>query len=251
MLYTNYERQVEALFAGHIHVAWNSPLAWLQCGAHRAGTGPARRGHLHARYRPRPDFGDRGARRRPGARHRRFEGQARGRGRQGLAAGDADSALLPGAAGPGARSRFRGRGVRQTARQARRPHRRRARRGARADARRMRCRLHDRRQPSAVHAGRHASAGRHSRIIAQTPRLRPLQLHRARRRAPAASVARFRELLLEHVLRGCRGAPAARSGGAEAVAAGPHRRIRTARRAAVEQFGYLEPFVSAAAARCT
>jgi phosphonate transport system substrate-binding protein len=29
-LYTNYERQVEAHFAGHIHVAWNSPLAWLQ-----------------------------------------------------------------------------------------------------------------------------------------------------------------------------------------------------------------------------
>lgn len=30
ILYTNYERQVEALFQGHIHVAWNSPLAWLQ-----------------------------------------------------------------------------------------------------------------------------------------------------------------------------------------------------------------------------
>lgn len=30
ILYTTYERQVEALFAGHIHVAWNSPLAWLQ-----------------------------------------------------------------------------------------------------------------------------------------------------------------------------------------------------------------------------
>ena len=30
VLYTNYERQVEALLAGHIHVAWNSPLAWLQ-----------------------------------------------------------------------------------------------------------------------------------------------------------------------------------------------------------------------------
>jgi ABC-type phosphate/phosphonate transport system substrate-binding protein len=29
-LYTNYERQVEAQFAGNIHVAWNSPLAWLQ-----------------------------------------------------------------------------------------------------------------------------------------------------------------------------------------------------------------------------
>jgi ABC-type phosphate/phosphonate transport system substrate-binding protein len=30
ILYTTYERQVEALFAGHIHVAWNSPLAWLE-----------------------------------------------------------------------------------------------------------------------------------------------------------------------------------------------------------------------------
>ena len=30
VLYTNYERQVEGLLAGHIHVAWNSPLAWLQ-----------------------------------------------------------------------------------------------------------------------------------------------------------------------------------------------------------------------------
>ena len=30
VLYTNYERQVEAHFSGHIHVAWNSPLAWLE-----------------------------------------------------------------------------------------------------------------------------------------------------------------------------------------------------------------------------
>jgi phosphonate transport system substrate-binding protein len=30
ILYTNYERQVEAQISGHIHVAWNSPLAWLQ-----------------------------------------------------------------------------------------------------------------------------------------------------------------------------------------------------------------------------
>lgn len=30
VLYSNYERQVEALFAGHIQVAWNSPLAWIQ-----------------------------------------------------------------------------------------------------------------------------------------------------------------------------------------------------------------------------
>jgi ABC-type phosphate/phosphonate transport system substrate-binding protein len=30
ILYSNYERMVEAQFAGHIHVAWNSPLAWVQ-----------------------------------------------------------------------------------------------------------------------------------------------------------------------------------------------------------------------------
>ena len=28
VLYSNYERQVEALINGSIHVAWNSPLAW-------------------------------------------------------------------------------------------------------------------------------------------------------------------------------------------------------------------------------
>ena len=30
VLYSNYERQVEALLAGQIHVAWNSPLAWVR-----------------------------------------------------------------------------------------------------------------------------------------------------------------------------------------------------------------------------
>jgi ABC-type phosphate/phosphonate transport system substrate-binding protein len=30
VLYSNYERQVEALMAGHVHVAWNSPLAWAR-----------------------------------------------------------------------------------------------------------------------------------------------------------------------------------------------------------------------------
>jgi phosphonate transport system substrate-binding protein len=30
VLYSNYERQVEAQLGGHLHVAWNSPLAWLQ-----------------------------------------------------------------------------------------------------------------------------------------------------------------------------------------------------------------------------
>ena len=30
VLFTNYERQVEAHLRGDVHVAWNSPLAWLQ-----------------------------------------------------------------------------------------------------------------------------------------------------------------------------------------------------------------------------
>ena len=30
VLYSSYERQVEAQLLGHVHVAWNSPLAWLQ-----------------------------------------------------------------------------------------------------------------------------------------------------------------------------------------------------------------------------
>lgn len=40
VLYSNYERQVEAHFGGHFDVAWNSPLAWLQAEriAERRGT---------------------------------------------------------------------------------------------------------------------------------------------------------------------------------------------------------------------
>jgi ABC-type phosphate/phosphonate transport system substrate-binding protein len=29
VFYSNYELQVDALLAGHIHIAWNSPLAWV------------------------------------------------------------------------------------------------------------------------------------------------------------------------------------------------------------------------------
>src|SRR5581483_4689895 len=29
IFYTNYEMQVDALLAGQIHIAWNSPLAWI------------------------------------------------------------------------------------------------------------------------------------------------------------------------------------------------------------------------------
>jgi ABC-type phosphate/phosphonate transport system substrate-binding protein len=39
VLYSNYERQVEALLAGHVQVAWNSPLAWLRARRMAAATG--------------------------------------------------------------------------------------------------------------------------------------------------------------------------------------------------------------------
>src|SRR5580692_3140842 len=39
ILYSNYERMVEAQFAGQIHVAWNSPLAWIQAERIAAATG--------------------------------------------------------------------------------------------------------------------------------------------------------------------------------------------------------------------
>jgi phosphonate transport system substrate-binding protein len=39
VLYSNYERQVEALLAGQIHVAWNSPLAWIQTDRLARATG--------------------------------------------------------------------------------------------------------------------------------------------------------------------------------------------------------------------
>jgi phosphonate transport system substrate-binding protein len=39
LLYSNYESQVEGHFAGHYHVAWNSPLAWIEAErvAHQRG----------------------------------------------------------------------------------------------------------------------------------------------------------------------------------------------------------------------
>ncbi len=40
VLYSNYERQVEDLVAGRVHVAWNSPLAWVR--ARRLGEAQGR-----------------------------------------------------------------------------------------------------------------------------------------------------------------------------------------------------------------
>ena len=39
VLYSNYERQVTDLMAGHIHAAWNSPLAWVRTRRLAAATG--------------------------------------------------------------------------------------------------------------------------------------------------------------------------------------------------------------------
>src|SRR6185437_1898500 len=41
VLYSNYERQVEAHLRGDVHVAWNSPLAWIE--ADRAARARGRR----------------------------------------------------------------------------------------------------------------------------------------------------------------------------------------------------------------
>jgi ABC-type phosphate/phosphonate transport system substrate-binding protein len=46
VLYTNYERQVEAHLGGHVDVAWNSPLAWIQVD--RAARARGRQAHAIA-----------------------------------------------------------------------------------------------------------------------------------------------------------------------------------------------------------
>ncbi len=37
VFYSNYELQVDALLAGHIHIAWNSPLAWVDAQRRNSG----------------------------------------------------------------------------------------------------------------------------------------------------------------------------------------------------------------------
>ena len=38
VFYSNYELQVDALLSGHIHIAWNSPLAWVDTQLGSAGS---------------------------------------------------------------------------------------------------------------------------------------------------------------------------------------------------------------------
>src|SRR5438477_12129025 len=37
VFYTNYELMVEGLLTGHIHIAWNSPLAWIDAQRRSGG----------------------------------------------------------------------------------------------------------------------------------------------------------------------------------------------------------------------
>ena len=50
VLYSNYERQVEAHLRGDIDVAWNSPLAWIETDA-LAAAAAARERDRDARHR--------------------------------------------------------------------------------------------------------------------------------------------------------------------------------------------------------
>src|SRR5262245_63551521 len=38
VFYSNYELQVDALLQGHIHIAWNSPLAWIDAQRRTGGS---------------------------------------------------------------------------------------------------------------------------------------------------------------------------------------------------------------------
>ena len=240
VLYSHYERQVEDLVAGRIHVAWNSPLAVGARRAARRGAGPSVRAGGDARHRPRPDLGGRRARR---LRRSRRSPTSRA-GRSAVGAVDSPQAtLIP-------LDHLRGAGLRPGddvtvrrfdvgRRPARRPHRRRARRGPRARRGRGRRRLHDRRQPPAVRAGGHAArrgdAGRWRRpppydhcnmTVVDT--------------APAAEAARFGELLLAMSYADPRGAAAARPGGPEACGgrAAPAGTRRSS--AAVDEVGFYD-----------
>ena len=188
----NYERQVERPGRGPDRRGVELAAG---LGARRA---PGRgRGHgrcaprVDARHRPRPHVGRggaRGLRDRVGSRDLTGRTVARRGGR--LAAGDAASRCATcGRWGCGP-ARRHGPALRRGRRPARRPHRRRARRGPRAAGGRGRRRLHDRRQPPAVHPGGHAARGRR-RIVAQTRAVRPLQhdgrRHRAGRRSRRGS----------------------------------------------------------------
>ena len=131
VLYSNYERQVEALLAGHIDVAWNSPLAWVRARPTRRRR--ARPSPCATPTATSPRWWWCGPTRRSSRRRRPV--RPHGGGRRGrLAAGHADPARRTCARW--ASSRRRGAVPRRRGRQARRPRRRRARCGPGAAGRR-------------------------------------------------------------------------------------------------------------------
>ena len=210
---------------GHIHVAWNSPLAWLQ--AERVAARSAGAAEAIAMRDTDRDLTRRARPLRQRDRHRRrLKRQDRRRRRARLAAGDADSA----ATSP---SRARARattsrcGVRHARRQARRSHRRRARRGPRAAPRRGRRRVHDRRQSPGVRARGHTSCSAR-RGSAQTPAYDHCNFT-VLDDAPAELVDALPRAAAAHVVRRSGGPAAARPRGPEAVAARPRHGLRAAR----------------------
>ena len=131
-MFSNYERQVEAQLPGTRHVAWNSPLAWLETERVAAASAGAREAIACAtRDRDLTSHHPRAGRRRYRRARRSARQERRGR-RARFAAGDADSADYLADHGLKPDGDFEVERVRRARRQARRSHRRRARCGARA-----------------------------------------------------------------------------------------------------------------------
>ena len=158
-------------------------------------------------------------------------------GRRGrLAAGDAAPAGAP--AGRGRSSRLARPALRRRRRPARRPHRRRARRGAGAGGRRGRRRLHDRRQPPAVRAGR----GRCRRVAPHAGpdrAVRPLQHDRRRRRAARGAPSGSASCCWRCPTPTPRCARCSTSRASSSGYAGPHERLRPLTRA-VDDVGFYD-----------
>ena len=195
VLYSNYERQVEDLLAGRIHAAWNSPLAWVRARRLAEAPGVGVRAlamrdtdrDLTSVVVVRADS--------PITEVGRPAGQDRRHRRGRLAPGHAAPARPPARLRPGAGADFEVRrfdvgvglhgdhigGERDAA--------------ARPGRRRGRRRLHDRRQPPALHPGGDPAGRRDPDPRPDRP-LRPLQHDRARDAGPADAVEPVRRLLL-------------------------------------------------------
>ena len=115
VLFSNYERQVEAHLRGHVHVAWNSPLAWLQTERIAARLGRRAEAICMRDTRSRPPQRDPGPVGRRHRRRRRPSRQDRRGGRARLSAGHADPVEPPRGSGTHAGSGLRGPRVRHPA----------------------------------------------------------------------------------------------------------------------------------------